>query len=770
MRCGCRQTRRASTSAPARRLPVWLLAVLAGGALLTITTSRFPGFESPARAGTVSGAPSWRIEVRPQEATNPVRAQQLIIATVYDEKGVPRRNRKVEWTVEGVGTIIEVDESGLIQRGHKVDSRSAVSYTAFREHLFTRGNQDPSDDFMVRPGQTFIIVSSAVEGDTHITAHSPDIESWENHHVVVTTHWVDASWRLPPPAVQRAGTPVVCTTQVFRPGNQQPLPGYRVRYRILDGPPAFFLPGRGQEEFALSDLAGNAGVTLVQTEPRSGINRIGVEVIQPPVPSAPAGTIVGQGETQVDWQGPQISLSNTAPPTAPVGSDLPLTLNVSNTGQVACQEITLREPLPEGVQLVRSNPPAIVDGNQLVWTLPALPGGKGHTVQAVLRSNKPGPVVLTASARTHEGLTEQTKATTEITVPQLAVKVVAAEVGIVGVPLRYDITVSNPGNGPAPNVQVVSDFDTGLEHDSKANPLRFTLGPLQAGESKVVPLALTPRQAGQWTNRVSASGDGNLKATGQHVVTAKKAELVVEIQGTDKTYQNRPADWTLSVTNKGETPLTNVQLHDQLPPELAYTGADPTAMPAGNEVVWNLGNLAPNERRDVHLKTTCVRLAAKAINSAYATADLGIRGQAQATIEINGLPAFHLEVHDLTDPVEVGGRTTYRIDVENTGTLAGSKVALVADVPPEFRIIQAIGPGQARFEGQRIAFPVVETLPPGQKMTCTVDVQALKPGDVRFRVEMRSAALSKEIVAEESTTIFGSGPAPAGTTPEPPRR
>ena len=134
------------------------------------------------------------------------------------------------------------------------------------------------------------------------------------------------------------------------------------------------------------------------------------------------------------------------------------------------------------------------------------------------------------------------------------------------------------------------------------------------------------------------------------------------------------------------------------------------------------------------------------------------------------MPAFHLEVHDLTDPVEVGGKTTYRIEVQNQGTLAGTKVEIIADVPPQFKILNAIGPGKATFDGNHIRFPAVDTLPPGQSLSYTIDVQGLQPGDVRFKVEMHSATLSSPISAEESTTIYGQAapPPPAGPTREPP--
>jgi hypothetical protein len=38
-----------------------------------------------------------KLEVRPQDGTNPVQTAHVLIATIYDEKGVPRRNRRVEW-------------------------------------------------------------------------------------------------------------------------------------------------------------------------------------------------------------------------------------------------------------------------------------------------------------------------------------------------------------------------------------------------------------------------------------------------------------------------------------------------------------------------------------------------------------------------------------------------------------------------------------------------------------------------------------------------
>src|SRR5262249_8267495 len=91
-----------------------------------------------------------RLEVRPLEATNPVRTQHVLIATVYAGKGQPRRSRRVEWMIEGVGNLLEVDESGFNPgRGYKTSNKHGVSYTDYHEHVISRGNQNPGDDFVV---------------------------------------------------------------------------------------------------------------------------------------------------------------------------------------------------------------------------------------------------------------------------------------------------------------------------------------------------------------------------------------------------------------------------------------------------------------------------------------------------------------------------------------------------------------------------------------------------------------------------------------------
>jgi hypothetical protein len=150
-----------------------------------------------------------------------------------------------------------------------------------------------------------------------------------------------------------------------------------------------------------------------------------------------------------------------------------------------------------------------------------------------------------------------------------------------------------------------------------------------------------------------------------------------------------------------------------------------------------------------------------------------LQAQTEATVEIRGIPAFRLEMIDTVDPVPVGGRTVYKINVTNQGSLPGNQVQIVAMVPAEMRPINANGPVQARIEGQRVTFGPVDGLLPKQTFGYSVEVEALRAGDLRFHAELRAATLTEPVIEEESTHVYmpvpGAGqPVPSNAPAAPP--
>jgi uncharacterized repeat protein (TIGR01451 family) len=587
--------------------------------------------------------------------------------------------------------------------------------------------------------------------------HTPP-SSTSPGYAPLTAAALDVGSIFPKPAIARIGTEQVLTTAVFQRADRQPVNSQRVRYHLLDGPQASFLPNKTQEGIVVSDANGNASITLAQPVPRPGVNHIAVEILGPPDPAVPGdpGIVLGHAEATVEWQAAFVALSQTAPPTAAVGQDLTYTITLTNTGQVETHYLTVRDIIPDGLTYVSSQPPANVDPKQLIWTLGALGAGQSRSLQVIFRPTRSAPINHCVTVVTDEGLQDQKCILTQVTVPQLKVTQTAPTTAALGVPIPYQITVTNAGTGPATHVLLKDEFDAGLTHASKVNAVELSLVSLPAGASHTETLVLTPQQAGKLTNRVVASADGGLTDRAEQAVTVQDVKLGVKITGRGFSYVGRSAEWSVEVTNPGENQVDGVELRDSLPAELVFQSATEGGLWSNGQVTWKLGLLKPHEQKTVQVKATCAKATPKARQVARASASSGVSAQDEAGIEVRGVPAFRLDVVDLKDPVEVGSTTSYRIDVVNEGSLEGNQVQLVATIPTEMRVLSATGPAMWRQEGANLVFAPVDHLAPKATWSYTVVVQALQPATVVLHAELRTATSSKPIVTEEPTRIYQS--------------
>jgi uncharacterized repeat protein (TIGR01451 family) len=156
----------------------------------------------------------------------------------------------------------------------------------------------------------------------------------------------------------------------------------------------------------------------------------------------------------------------------------------------------------------------------------------------------------------------------------------------------------------------------------------------------------------------------------------------------------------------------------------------------------------------IKLTTKAEKMAAAAVSVAVATADTGIRVEDRANLEILGIPAYRLQVEAKGDPVEVGKRMTYQITVTNTGSLPANKVVIKATIPPELKLVTVSGPSKETIAGQVVTFAAVDGIQPKQAVTYVLEVEGVKPGDVRFRAELLGETLQQPVIKEASTTVF----------------
>lgn len=634
---------------------------------------------------------SVRLEVHVLKPCAPLKSQQIILATILDEQGRPLSRRRVEWMLEGSGQILEVDESGITPgRGYKVDNRYAVSHTSGRERRMNWHNGRPEDDVVIGEGQTWCIVSSATPGETQLTVWAPAIANRDANRQVVTLRWGEGG-----AAVAPAILPPPVGLQPVGPAGQTPL--------------------------------------------------------LPPTGLQPVGHV------------PDVSITQTAPSSVSVGDEVPVNLVVRNMTREPARFLTVKAALDPDLELIRAEPPAVRDGDHLIWTLDELPADGHKQLQLLCRSRRIGPNRCAAAVLTGKGASDQKAVTVQVLPreePRLKIEIAgqtSAWMIDTNMSIPLQVNVSNIGTGPATDVVLKSSLEGLTETKTGLKVLESRLGTIMPGTTRAAPLLVRPTQAGRAVCRLSAEGADQVRAQAEHVVSVQEAPLQVKVNAPARRYIGRPLVWDIEVINSSSTPLDQVVVRDILPGEVQFTQASPNAYLRGREVIWSLGRLQPGERRPLKLTAVGRGMNEKSTNRVFASALAG-RGQridarAESVVSIQGLAALHLSVADRDDPIEAGARTAYRMVVVNKGTTADRRVQLVGHVPANLKILGASGPVNYQIIGQQVTFSPVETLAPGASITCTIEVEAVKPGDARFRGELTSASLTEPVFKEESTNV-----------------
>ena len=719
-----------------------------------------------------------RLEVTPPTATAPLGSQVVLVATVSDKDGQPRRSRRVEWMLEGPGTIVEVDEAGFYAgRGYKVDNKYAVGYTNYTTHTITRGNDDPKDDVEICPGQTFCVVSSAVAGETTVTAYAPGVFNWEKGRVVTKVAWGEGRFTFPPSLVTRYGGGVTLTTSVTHFEQDGPAaPAYRVRYRVLDtddGGNAVLVPQNGpgtggsqtggneKEAEAPLDTTGAAAVRLVQSEKRAGKTRVAVEVVKPPEAGTGPGIVVGRRETVVEWAAPEVKLDVTAPPVVPPAGTVPFTVALANTSAVDARESRVRVTLAEGATLERSEPPPTrQDAGALVFDLPPLPAGKKQTVALQVRPPaRTGPVTVAAEVVTGDGLEARKDATARVEAGKLGLHLEAPATALAGDSATVRAAVTNAGATPLANATVFARFDDALKSPDGKTAVELSAGTLAPGQTKTLDFPLTAKTTGRYSVRATATADGNVSATADPVaLDVRRAELKVAVTAPKLAYLNAEFAADIVVANAGDAGVANAVVRATLPPEVRVKDAGGGAVGSGS-VEWKVAELQAGDQKAFKLTLEGTKLLDRAAVTVVALADVGagtdaVQARAEAVVAVIGTPAVVLELATPPGFVEVGKRATFEVRVKNRGTVSARNVAVTAVVTDELKAVRGTGKAEARVEaGGKVVFPEVEEIRPGGVATFTVEVEAARVGDARFRVEVRAGHLTNPLREEQSTRV-----------------
>ncbi len=278
-----------------------------------------------------------------------------------------------------------------------------------------------------------------------------------------------------------------------------------------------------------------------------------------------------------------------------------LELTVTNSGRTTFEAVTVRGPVPDGYKVSTAEPKAQREGNQLTWDLDALAPGATRTVKLKLASAKADAI---PELRAQFRVTFRGEVPTALIAPAkfvgLAIEIEAPGEALVGKPATIKVKITNPGDVPARGVVLMATLPEGLTHAAGAD-LENPVGDIPPGETKTVPLKVTPTKPGEYSTRVRVIGAGGAKASEFRLVAKGKPEVTAKAP-TDIAVRTL-VELEFTARNDGAETIKGARIVARLPKGVAYvTATDGTYAPTTHVAEWDLGDLKPGDTRTVRLE------------------------------------------------------------------------------------------------------------------------------------------------------------------------
>ncbi len=451
----------------------------------------------------------------------------------------------------------------------------------------------------------------------------------------------------------------------------------------------------------------------------------------------------GRAETSV------ILLERFAPTEIRAGETFDYTIKLTNLTSSEVSDLILTERLPDGFAMSSMSPePKSSSGGTATWNLGTLKSREAKTLVVTGSAAMVGELSSCATVT----FTTQVCSKIKIVQPALEVTKTLPEEVMLCDPIPMTVRVTNSGTGLARNVIVKDQLPSGWTTMSGQSEIVFQAGNLPSGVTRDFSVDLKSANTGTFENCVEASEDGGLTARSCATTRVTKPELTLTKTGPSVRYLGRGAQFEITATNVGDAVARNTMLTDFIPSGLRFVKASDNGQFGGGRVTWNLGSLDPGASRTVTVDTTAASITT--VTNKSEVRSVCADANAEAMLEIRGIPAILLEVIDVEDPIEVGSVVTYIITVTNQGSAVGTNISLKATLPNEQTFVSGDGPTTGTASGQQIEFAPLPSLAPKAKATYRVVVKGTAVGDVRFRVSMISDQMDSTVDESESTRIY----------------
>ncbi len=287
--------------------------------------------------------------------------------------------------------------------------------------------------------------------------------------------------------------------------------------------------------------------------------------------------------------------------------------------------------------------------------------------------------------------------------PQLLIEKIAPAEIQVGRPAIFEIHVRNVGAVAATNVEIRDEIPEGTRLEgttpqasqSASGGLLWKVGTLKPNQDVSVEMELMPTDEGD----VGSVATVHFTTEASVRTRATRPLLAIETEALDKVLKGEELSLKITVSNPGTGIAENVVLEEHVPPGFRHA--------AGAELEYEVGDLAPNESRELTLVLEAVH-PGPLVNVITARGEPNLRTENQRPVQVIA-PELEVAVDGPTKRF-LECEAVYNFKVRNPGTAPAKQVELAVEVPAGMKFVS--GTNQAYYEeATRTVHWMVEEIP-----------------------------------------------------------
>lgn len=319
-------------------------------------------------------------------------------------------------------------------------------------------------------------------------------------------------------------------------------------------------------------------------------------------------------------------------------------------------------------------------------------------------------------------------ASSDVIHPHLTVRKKAPPTASVGVPLEYEIFVSNDGQSSAFDVIIEDELpqDVTLEKtqpkadfDRTTRKIIWQFDEIPPGESRHLTVRVIP--TGEGTLDGVATVRFKTQVKGSTVITAPRLEL--DLTGPTEVRVGDEVPFRYLIRNTGTGEAKDVILRSVLPAELRHT--------EGNDLEYDIKSLGSGEEREIVL-TVIAAKEGKHTNRAEITSSGVATASAESEVQVVGA---QLKLERLGPERRYVGRTAKFQNIITNDTNFEATDARVLEFVPEGMKFSSAPDGQYNPEDRTITWRI-DRIDPGKQVVLDVELTAETAGSFDAVVEV----------------------------------